>query len=157
MDEQKKKHTLQMFTYGLYILTSKAEDKYCGSTVTWVSQASFKPPMISVCIKRNSHTYKVVSLSGQFILHILGESQKQIAASFFKQPIIKDLFINNFEFVLKNDMPALVDIPAYMICKVIKIVDEGDHPLFLAEVHDVNVNDYRKPLELNSTGWKYGG
>ena len=45
MDDKFKKQALRMFSYGVYVLTSKFEDDYCAATVTWVSQASFEPPM----------------------------------------------------------------------------------------------------------------
>ena len=47
--------------------------------------ASFEPPMISVCIKKESHTYDVIKSRGEFILHILSHEQKDFAATFFKQ------------------------------------------------------------------------
>ena len=84
MDDKLKKQVLQMFSYGVYILTSKFEDNYCAATVTWVSQASFDPPLISVCIKKESTSYDVTKKRGKFLLHILGADQKKIAASFFK-------------------------------------------------------------------------
>ena len=43
MNEKFRKQALQMFSYGVYILTSKFENNYCAATVTWVSQTSFEP------------------------------------------------------------------------------------------------------------------
>ena len=57
MDKKSRKQALGMFSYGVYILTSKIKEEYCGATVTWVSQASFDPPLISVCLKRDSASY----------------------------------------------------------------------------------------------------
>ena len=70
MDKQTKKIALRMFSYGVYILTSKFKDDYCAATVTWVSQASFEPPLISVCIKRGRASYEIVKKRGDFFLHL---------------------------------------------------------------------------------------
>ena len=157
MNEKYRQQSLRMFSYGVYILSSVNEGEYCVSTITWVSQASFEPPMISVCIKRNSASYEIVKKRGEFILHLLGDNQKELAATFFKPTIFENEKLNGQEFSLANNLPLLKDIPAYIQCKVIEILENGDHPLFLAEVVDAKINNDSDPLELRKTGWTYGG
>ena len=157
MNEKYRQQSLRMISYGVYILSSVNEGEYCVSTITWVSQASFEPPMISVCIKRNSASYEIVKKRGEFILHLLGDNQKKMAATFFKPTIFEDEKLNGKEFSLANNLPLLKDIPAYIQCKVVEILENGDHPLFLAEVVDAKINNDSNPLELRKTGWTYGG
>ena len=157
MNEKYRQQSLRMFSYGVYILSSVNEGEYCVSTITWVSQASFEPPMISVCIKRNSASYEIVKKRGEFILHLLGDNQKELASTFFKPTIFESEKLNGEEFSLENNLPLLKDIPAYIQCKVVEILENGDHPLFLAEVVDAKINNDSKPLELRKTGWTYGG
>ena len=157
MNEKYRQQSLRMLSYGVYILSSVNEGEYCVSTITWVSQASFEPPMISVCIKRNSASYEIVKKRREFILHLLGDNQKELASTFFKPTIFENEKLNGQEFSLENNLPLLKDIPAYIQCKVVKILENGDHPLFLAEVVDAKINNDSKPLELRKTGWTYGG
>ena len=157
MNEKYRKQSLRMFSYGVYILSSLNDDEYCVSTVTWVSQASFEPPMISVCIKRDSASYEIVKKRGEFILHLLGDTQKELASTFFKPTIFENEKLNGQEFSLESNLPLLKDIPAYIQCKVVEILENGDHPLFLAEVVDAKINNDSDPLELRKTGWTYGG
>ena len=157
MNEKYRQQSLRMLSYGVYILSSVNEGEYCVSTITWVSQASFEPPMISVCIKRNSASYEIVKKRGEFILHLLGDNQKELASTFFKPTIFENEKLNGQEFSLANNLPLLKDIPAYIQCKVVEILENGDHPLFLAEVVDAKINNDSNPLELRKTGWTYGG
>ena len=157
MNEKYRQQSLRMFSYGVYILSSVNEGEYCVSTITWASQASFEPPMISVCIKRNSASYEIVKKRGEFILHLLGDNQKELASTFFKPTIFENEKLNGQEFSLANNLPLLKDIPAYIQCKVVEILENGDHPLFLAEVVDAKINNDSDPLELRKTGWTYGG
>ena len=157
MNEKYRQQSLRMLSYGVYILSSVNEGEYCVSTITWVSQASFEPPMISVCIKRNSASYEIVKKRGEFILHLLGNNQKELASTFFKPTIFENEKLNGQEFSLENNLPLLKDIPAYIQCKVVEILENGDHPLFLAEVVDAKINNDSDPLELRKTGWTYGG
>ena len=157
MNEKYRQQSLRMLSYGVYILSSVNEGEYCVSTITWVSQASFEPPMISVCIKRNSASYEIVKKRGEFFLHLLGDNQKELASTFFQPTIFENEKLNGQEFSLANNLPLLKDIPAYIQCKVVEILDNGDHPLFLAEVVDAKINNDSYPLELRKTGWTYGG
>ena len=157
MDEKSRKKALRMLSYGVYILTSKTEKEYCGATVTWVSQVSFEPPMIAVCIKRESGTYLVVKERREFLLHLLGEEQKDLAASFFKPTKINGTNINDHKFTLHQNLPLITDSPAFLYCRVVEIIENGDHPLFLAEVEDAVIKRDSNPLELRQTGWSYGG
>jgi len=157
MDEKLRKTALCMLTYGVYVLTATSNDEICAATVTWVSQASFEPPMVSVCIKRESNTFNVVRKSNRFILHLLSKKQKDFAASFFKATKCSDGLINGQSFEMIDDLPILDSPPAYLVCDVLDVNERGDHPLFLAEVKDVVVREDTDPLELRKTGWSYGG
>ncbi|MBC8311440.1 MAG: flavin reductase [Candidatus Marinimicrobia bacterium] len=157
MDEKSRKTALRMLTYGAYVLTSSTDKDICAATVTWVSQASFEPPMISVCIKRESHTFDVVKQSNRFILHLLSHEQKDFAASFFKSTECVNGLINGQSFEMMDGLPVLELPPSYLVCDVVDVNERGDHPLFLAQVKDVVVSHETEPLELRKTGWSYGG
>ena len=152
-----KKEVLKMFSYGVYILTSKYKDRYCASTITWVSQSSFDPPLVISCIRNDSETYQIVKKQGYFLLHVLAEKQKNIAASFFKAAIVKDSFINNHKYRIEYNLQVLEEAPAFLYCKVRNIIEDGDHHIFLGEVKEVKLKDKVKPLDLKLTGWSYGG
>jgi len=157
MNEKSRKTALRMLTYGAYVLTSASNEEICAATVTWVSQASFDPLMVSVCIKRESHTYDVLKKSNRFVLHLLSHEQKDFAASFFKSTECVGGLLNGQSFRMVDGLPVLELPPAYLVCDVMDINERGDHPLFLAEVKDVVVNNEIEPLELRKTGWSYGG
>ena len=157
MDEKSRKTALRMLTYGVYVLTATSNKEICAATVTWVSQASFEPPMVSVCIKRESNTYHAVKESNRFILHFLSKEQKDFAALFFKSTDYRDGLINGQAFEMVDGLPVLEFPPAYLVCNVLDVNERGDHPLFIAEVKDVVVREDIDPLELRRTGWSYGG
>ena len=157
MGLDKRKEVLRMMSYGVYILASKNKNEFCSTTVTWVSQASFEPPMLSVCLKRNSGAYFIVKERGEFILHMLSKDQKEMASKFFKSAILDGNELNGEKFHLVDDLPVLLHSPSYIHCNVLEILEKGDHPLFLSEIKNVFLNTQVKPLELRETGWNYGG
>ena len=152
-----RKEVLRMMSYGVYILTTKYDEEYSAATITWVSQASFEPPMLSVCLKRNSGAYLLVKKRREFILHMLNDKQKDFASKFFSTTVKNNQELNGQKFELINDLPILNAAPSYVCCSVLEILENGDHPLFLCLIKKVEFKKNAKPLDLNATGWKYGG
>ncbi|MFQ6610364.1 MAG: flavin reductase family protein [Fidelibacterota bacterium] len=158
MNKDEKKYLLKQFSHDVFILASRDKEKFCASTVTWVSQASFDPPLLSVCIKRKSQSFHIIQNRGAFILHCLDQKQKDIAADFFRPTVKEKDCLNNHTFKFStSNLPILTEPPAYFECKVVGMLDKGDHPIFLAEITNVNIDREFKIMNLNSTEWSYGG
>src|ERR1051325_9776272 len=83
MDEAAKKTALRMIPYGLFVLTAKNGEDVASATVNWVTQTSFKPPMVAVGIKVDTHPYETVKKAVKFAINVLDASQKDIAQAFF--------------------------------------------------------------------------
>ena len=158
MDEQAKKKALRMITNGMYILASASGSKIACATVTWLTQKSFKPPLVAVNVKKDSFTYAVIQESGVFAIHILGKSQKSLAEKFFKhaEPVGNTVAGCKFH-PGKTGSPILEDCPAYFECKVVEKCDLGDHTTFVGEVVDAAVLHHEAPLAVSDTPWTYGG
>ena len=85
------------------------------------------------------------------------KNKKDLAASFFKQTTLENGLIYKQKYHLQDNLPLLAAAPAYLKCKVVAIMEKGDHPLFLSEVKNAVVYEEKNPLELRETGWSYGG
>src|SRR3954468_4670983 len=158
MDEQTKKTALRRIPYGLFLLTAKHGDEVASATVNWVTQSSFKPPMVAVAIKADSHPYGVVKASGHFALNVLGEDQKDVAQAFFMtvQPEGNKLGPVTFKEG-STGAPVINESPAYWECRVVDVLEQGDHHTFLGEVVDAGVQGEGRTLLMRDTGWNYGG
>ena len=53
---------LRLLSNGIYVLTSRTSDRYGVATVTWLSQASFKSPMI---MRRSAPEQRLPSASSK--------------------------------------------------------------------------------------------
>ncbi len=158
MDPQVKKQALRMFTYGLYVLTCRKGSENHAATITWVSQVSFTPPMISVCLENQSMAFSFTKEDKTFALNILGKGQKEIAAKFFKHPQTEANKIGGIEFETKTTgAPLLIPAPAFLECKIIHMVPAGDHTIVVAEIIEAGVRRQEESLVLATTGWSYGG
>jgi len=158
MDEQIKKKVLRMISYGLYILTTKKGEEIAAGTINWLSQCSFKPPLVMVGVKKDSNSYRLLLETKRFTINILGKDQKNIAQAFFGPTKRENQTLNQYEFyTTKNDGVVLKDCPAFFECTVKHIYDEGDHAVVIGEVVDVGLHTEQEPLYMLTTGWFYGG
>jgi flavin reductase (DIM6/NTAB) family NADH-FMN oxidoreductase RutF len=158
MDPNDKKKALRLLTYGLYVATSRDAQGYAGGTINWLSQSSFSPPLIMAGIQRESSLHQAISASHVFAIHIVGQSQKDLAMSFFKGAAVNGDTLNGFRFEPGiTGSPVLVDPPAWLECRVVDELRRGDHTIFVAEVVAAGVRREEPPLTLRETGFFYGG
>lgn len=148
-----------MIPYGMFICTTKSGDEIAASTVTWVTQCSFKPPLITVAIKNDTKIYDILKEAGRFALHVVPDGEKQLASRFFRPASIENGRMNGVPFAMDGNhgLPILESTPAHLICKVRELPEIGDHHLFIAEVVDGEYRAEMEPLLLRDTGWRYGG
>jgi flavin reductase (DIM6/NTAB) family NADH-FMN oxidoreductase RutF len=158
MDLNQKKKALRMVSYGLYVATAHAGEKYAAGTVTWLSQCSFAPPLVMAGIRRDSALYKVIKTSHAFAVHIVGKGQKKMATTFFKTAEVDGDTISGYRFEAgKTGSPILADAPAWFECRVVDVVKRGDHAVFVAEVVAAGVRHEEEPLTVRAAGFAYGG
>ena len=158
MDHSAKRAAMRVLSYGVYIVSAKSGDSITAAIVTWVSQASIEPPLIMMGIKRDGRIYREVKESRKFVLNIVGEDQKKIAASFMKKCEVDGNKINGYIFIEgKSGAPVFNDVPYYMECEVRQWIDGGDHDIVIADVIEAGATEDAKALDLRSAGWKYGG
>ncbi len=159
MDAKVRRKTLRLLSNGVYVLTSRSKERFGAATVTWVSQVSFKPPLIMVAVRRQSNVFKCLEESRVAALHIVGNGQQDIARRFFFPTAAGCGTINGEPVVEgKTSAPILAKLPAHVECQVEQIVDtDGDHSMVILRVVDAEFHEKVRPLTIAETPWEYGG
>ena len=159
MDPQQRKKTLRLLSNGVYVLTSRSADRYGAATVTWVSQASFRPPLIMAAVRADSNVYRCLSESRSAVLHIVGDGQQEIARTFFFPTRAAPGTINGEPFAEgRTACPVLARLPAHIECRVEHILDaEGDHAIVILRALEACCREDVRPLTVAQTPWQYGG
>jgi flavin reductase (DIM6/NTAB) family NADH-FMN oxidoreductase RutF len=142
MNADDKKTALRMIPYGLYVLAAETADGVTASTVNWVTQTSFDPPLVAVGIKADSDGHRVVREAGHFALSVLGKGQQDAAFAFFKPAQREGDSIGGQLFRKgTTGAPILEAAPAHVECRVVEIIEVGDHHIFVAEVVGAGVKE----------------
>jgi flavin reductase (DIM6/NTAB) family NADH-FMN oxidoreductase RutF len=145
----------------MFVMTATHGGNTAASTLTWISQCSFHPPLVMIGVQSNSGTHDVIEASGALAVHFLAEDQQEIAQKFFRPP--EDgadgrLHGLRYEPGPETGSPLLADLPAWLEARVVDRVARGDHTVYVCEV--VGAGSRRPdfaPLALASTPWSYGG
>ncbi len=152
MDKKAKKAVLQMIPYGAYVVGTKTdEDSDHLMFGTWLMQTSFKPPLVAFALSEDSRTLANVRRSKAFVVSFLTDGMNKIAES-----VVDGSFEKVKTDHTRSGLPVVDDGAGWIECRMLDIVDRGDHRIALAEV--VEVHQGRGELMgLEALKWHYGG
>ena len=134
---------------GLYVVTARQSDSEGGMrsgamVASWVSQASFEPPGITVAVAKDRAIEALLQVGDRFVLNILREdNHQQLLRHFLKRfPPGADRFagISTLDGAAAGG-PVLGDALAFLGCRVAQRLEGPDHWIIYAEVEEGNVAD----------------
>jgi len=133
---------------GLYVVTARqgeGESVRSGAMVaSWVSQASFEPPGITVAVAKDRAIESLLQVGDRFVLNILREdNHQQLLRHFLRRfPPGADRFagVSVLEGAASGG-PVLGDALAFLGCRVAQRMEGPDHWIIYAEVEQGNVAD----------------
>ena len=129
---------------GLYVVTARQEERASAMVASWVSQASFAPPGLTVAVAKDRAIETLMQVGDRFVLNILREDNHQsLLRHFLKRfPPGADRFagVNTLDGVAEGG-PVLGDALAYLGCRVQQRMEGPDHWIIYAEVEQGNVAD----------------
>ena len=154
----RRRKAMRMMTYGLYVVTARHGEHIAAGTITWLSQSSFKPPLVMAGIQRRSSLHRAIEAAQAFAVHVVGRQQKAMATSFFKPARVSGDTLNGYRFAEgATGAPILEDAVAWLECRVVDEIRRGDHTVFIAEVVEAGTRASEEPLTLRDAGFSYGG
>ena len=120
---------------GIYILTAGTGPRATGMLASWVMQAGFEPPMVSVAVKSGRYVGDWLTQGEPFVLNIVAEKQFDLLKHFGKgfernQPAFEGLAVRH----CPRGIPILEDCLGHLECEPAAHIDSGDHRIFLARV-----------------------
>jgi flavin reductase (DIM6/NTAB) family NADH-FMN oxidoreductase RutF/rubredoxin len=136
---------VQKMCYGVYIISSKKDDKINGQIANAAFQITSEPATIAISINRQNLTHEFIETSKVFVISILSKDAPMT-------------LIGNFGFKSGRDIDKFKDVQykkgvtgapivldqtvAYMECEVLSSTDVGTHTIFIGKIIDCdNLSD----------------
>ncbi len=125
----------------LCVFTAKQGDVSSAMLASWVSQASFNPPGLTVAVAKDRAVEPLTHSGNKFVLNILKEGNHLGLMKHFLKPFApgQDRFAEVAAEVAENGCPVLSDALAYLECSVQSRMEVGDHWLVYATVDNGKV------------------
>lgn len=132
---------------GLLILTTRKADCETGMVVSWVMQAAFRPPAITIAIFQQRYVNEWLSDGCPFVLNLLEHGQTSLLRQFSKgfapqeQPFLSLSIMRT-----ASGLPILREALGFVECVPLSHMDSGDHRIFLAQVTGGGLTSERQPM-----------
>lgn len=118
---------------GLYAVGAGPKGERIGMLCSFVEQAGFEPPMISIALGADRPLRQVLERGELFSVNILGTEDKALLAAFAaareEDPFAPFELIEN-----GHGLPQLAGALAWLACRPTGSVVAGDHVVYVAEV-----------------------
>lgn len=147
-------------TYGLYIVTSKADEKESGCVVNTMTQVTADPCQVCVTLNKSNYTTQIIEQSNVFNVSVLLDDVSMDVIRQFGFQCGKD--VDKFSGIDyqtdQNGVKYLTqDSAAMFVCHVNQKVDVGTHIMFIAEVIDAKTLSEKPVLTYTAYHEKKNG
>ena len=121
---------------GLYIITATKGDLNSAMLASWVSQASFEPPGLTIAVAKDRAIESLMQVGDRFVLNILEEGKYQPLMKHFLKRFKPgaDRFAGVKTQTAANGSPILTDALAYLECEVSSRMECNDHWIVYSKV-----------------------
>lgn len=121
-------------------------------TLAWAGTICTNPPMVSVSIKKERHSYDIIKNSGEFVINLVTEDLIKVTdycgvKSGNKIDKFEETGLTKGKGKIVS-APLIMESPVNIECKVRQIIPLGSHDMFLSDVVSIAVD---KSL-MNETG-----
>ena len=163
-------NVMNKLSYGLFMLSSKKDNKDNGCIVNTVMQVTASPNRIAVSVNKQNYTHDLIKDTGLFNVSILSEKSVFETYKHWGFQTGKEVD-KTLDIIYSRSSNGLIYIAegcnAYISAKVVESHDLGTHTLFIADVTDgeilnneesVTYSFYHKkikpaPQESKKKGW----
>ena len=140
---------LYNISYGVYIITSKVNERLNGQIANTVFQVTSEPPIIAVSINKQNLTHRFIQESKKFTVSILSKETplKFIGLFGFQSGRNVNKFADINYKISKIGVPIVIDNSlGYLETEVINTFDAGTHTVFIGRVVNAELLKDDEPL-----------
>lgn len=129
-------------------------------TVAWAGTVCTNPPMVSISVRPERHSYQMIRESGEFVINLV---TKDLVFATDYCGVKSGRDVDKFkEMKLKKEKaekvaaPLIAQSPVNLECRVTECKELGSHHMFVAEIVSVHIDekymDEKGKFHLNETG-----
>jgi flavin reductase ActVB len=134
------RNALSRFASGVTIVSTRdSSGKFHGITVSAFCSVSLEPPMVLICIEKETASHYAFEESEVFVVNIL-KGHHSSASERFAAPFPDKFQDGEFRPGIEG-VPVLNDALASLECRLTFAYHGGDHSIFVGQVENVTIAD----------------
>lgn len=139
IDDNQFRALFASFATSVTVVTARGPDgRTAGFTGNAVSAVSANPPLLLVCVDKQSNTLPVIAESGAFVVNLLADGGEAASRAFASKSPHKFAGQRWVPAQAAGGAPVLVDvIAAYAACVVVRAIEAGDHLIVVARIEEM--------------------
>lgn len=114
-------------------------------TVAWAGTICTNPPMLSISVRPERHSYHMIEETGEFVVNL---TNKDLVFACDYCGVTSGRDVDKFENMNLHKLaidgiscPAIEESPVCIACRVVEKKELGSHHMFIADVLSVTVDD----------------
>lgn len=146
---------------GVFILTAgDGTGRETGMLASWVQQASFEPPTLSVAVNKKRYLNDWIKSQPKLALSLVGEAQTSLVKHFGRGFEPDEPAFEGLETVRgATGLPVLQEALGYLEGRVTGQIEAGDHIVYLLEVEAAGegalLSEKRPMVHIRKNGFSY--
>ena len=114
-------------------------------TVAWAGTVCTNPPMVSISVRPERHSYQMIKESGEFVINLV---TKDLVYATDYCGVKSGREVDKFKEMHLSEQesncvsaPGIAESPVNIECKVTEVKELGSHHMFVAEVLAINADE----------------
>ncbi len=139
---------------GLYIVTMGTGEQKQGMLASWVMQAGFEPPVVTIAFQNDRDMLAKLESVGKVVINVLSDGNSNLMGRFGRYK--PDQF-EGLDIMEDDHGVILKDTVAYLCCRITQKWEAGDHTIVLATVEEGDMlnPDLQPWSHLRKNGFVY--
>lgn len=147
LDPMEFRRAMSTFASGVNIITVRdSEGDPHGMTATAFCSVSTDPPLVLICVNRDTRTHDMIVESGRFGVSMLSGESTEISNHCARPGEDKRLPLAWLRDDARSATPALGTALVHVDCTIHDRRDAGTHAVFIGRVEHIDFGDSDEPL-----------
>ena len=137
------KSSMSKYATGVTVITINKNEQYIGKTVNSFASVSLKPPLVLFSLDKKSSSLNDFKKSKFLGINILSKKQRSISKYFSSK---KPTWNYTPHFLSSKNIPLINNCIVNLECTTIKLINQGDHTIFICQINEVMVDNKKQAL-----------
>ncbi len=152
LDPAELRRVFGAFPSGVTAVAALIDGSPVGLAASSFTSVSLHPPLVSVCIARDSSTWPVLRRAGRLGISVLSAEQERAGRQLAG---LRDTRFLDLDWNATDDGAVLLTgSSAWLDCSVEHEVAAGDHDIILLRVHDLDADHGVHPLVFHASRFR---